>query len=210
MRSVIALAGAISSFLASSALADTAPGPYIDTFATAGLAPDLGLVRPATEELRPDDLSNGIYGYAFANGFKAEVERLGFGSAIPGISSTPVGGVRRTTVMLNGMYEFSNGSWRLKPYIGIGVGMTDFSTRLLGNVESSFLPAYQVKGGVNYNITQKLLGYALGREAKAWTVHGDELPAVRAVVREAAAHDFRWSAIVSGIVKSAPFQTRID
>jgi hypothetical protein len=57
------------------------------------------------------------------------------------------------------------------------------------------------------NVTQKLLGYALGREAKAWTVQGYEMPAVRSIVREAAAHDYRWSSIVSAIVKSAPFQT---
>ena len=57
------------------------------------------------------------------------------------------------------------------------------------------------------NVTQKLLGYALGREGKAWTVQGYEMPAVRSIVREAAAHDYRWSSIVSGIVKSAPFQT---
>ena len=60
------------------------------------------------------------------------------------------------------------------------------------------------------NITQKLLGYALGREGKAWTLKGSEMPAVRSIVREAAAHDYRWSSIVSGIVKSAPFQMKYD
>lgn len=58
------------------------------------------------------------------------------------------------------------------------------------------------------NITQKLLGYALGRQARAWQVQDYEMPAVRAAVREAAAHDYRWSSIVSGIVKSAPFQMK--
>jgi len=158
MRSVIAHAGALSFFFIGSALADIPAGPYLETSVRVDIAPDLGLVRPATDELRPDDLSSGAYGYAFGNGFGAEVERLAFGSAIPGISETPVGGIRSTRMMLNGMYEFSNGSWRLKPYIGIGIGMTDFSTRLLGNTENSFIPTYQVKGGVNYNISQKLLG----------------------------------------------------
>jgi hypothetical protein len=55
------------------------------------------------------------------------------------------------------------------------------------------------------NITQKLLGYALGRQPKAWSVQGYEMPAVRSILREAAAHDYRWSSIISGIVKSAPF-----
>jgi hypothetical protein len=58
------------------------------------------------------------------------------------------------------------------------------------------------------NITQKLLGYALGRQPRGWPVQDYEMPAVRAIVREAAAHDYRWSAIVSGIVKSAPFQMK--
>ena len=58
------------------------------------------------------------------------------------------------------------------------------------------------------NVTQKLLGYALDRPAKSWTVHDDEMPAVREILREAAAHDYRWSSIVLGIVKSVPFQTK--
>ncbi len=56
------------------------------------------------------------------------------------------------------------------------------------------------------NITQKMLGYALGRQARTWSVYDYEMPAVRAIVREAAVHDYRWSSIVLGIVKSAPFQ----
>jgi hypothetical protein len=58
------------------------------------------------------------------------------------------------------------------------------------------------------NIAQKLLGYALGREARAWRVYDYEMPSVRAIVREAAANDYRWSSIVLGIVKSTPFQMK--
>ena len=58
------------------------------------------------------------------------------------------------------------------------------------------------------NVTQKLFGYALDRPAKAWTLHDDEMPAVREILRAAAAQDYRWSSIVLGIVKSAPFQTK--
>ena len=60
------------------------------------------------------------------------------------------------------------------------------------------------------NITQKLLGYALGRPAKAWTVYDYEMPAVRAILHEAAGHDYRWSSIVLGIVKSTPFQMKTE
>jgi hypothetical protein len=58
------------------------------------------------------------------------------------------------------------------------------------------------------NITQKLIGYALGRPAKAWTVYDYEMPSVRTILREAAAHNYRWSSIVLGVVKSTPFQMK--
>jgi hypothetical protein len=50
-------------------------------------------------------------------------------------------------------------------------------------------------------VTEKLLSYALGRELGYY-----DAPAVRQIIREAAASDDRWSAIVLGIVKSVPFQ----
>ena len=52
-------------------------------------------------------------------------------------------------------------------------------------------------------VTEKLLSYALGRGLE----HADR-PTVRAVVREAAADDYRWSALVAGIVKSPAFLMR--
>jgi hypothetical protein len=58
------------------------------------------------------------------------------------------------------------------------------------------------------NVTQRLLGYALDRPARAWTVYDYEMPSVREILREAAANEYRWSSIVLGVVKSAPFQTR--
>jgi hypothetical protein len=33
-----------------------------------------------------------------------------------------------------------------------------------------------------------------------------DLPAIRKITREAAAHGYRWSSIVESIVQSAPFQ----
>ena len=51
-------------------------------------------------------------------------------------------------------------------------------------------------------VTEKLLSYALGRRLEYY-----DQPAVRAIVREAAAQDYRWSAILGGIVKSPAFLT---
>ncbi len=52
-------------------------------------------------------------------------------------------------------------------------------------------------------VTEKLLTYSLGRGLEYY-----DAPAVRGIVRDAAADDYRWSAVVLGIVKSAPFQMR--
>jgi len=52
-------------------------------------------------------------------------------------------------------------------------------------------------------LTNKLLMYALGRGTDYY-----DAPATRKVVRDAAASDYRFSSIVMGIVKSAPFQMR--
>jgi hypothetical protein len=51
--------------------------------------------------------------------------------------------------------------------------------------------------------SEKLITYALGRGVEYY----DE-PAIRALLKEAAPSDNRWSAFVVGIVKSAPFQMR--
>jgi mono/diheme cytochrome c family protein len=51
--------------------------------------------------------------------------------------------------------------------------------------------------------TEKLMTYALGRG-----IEREDRPLVRKVARDAAARDYRWSAIVLGIVRSAPFQMK--
>ena len=52
-------------------------------------------------------------------------------------------------------------------------------------------------------VTEKLLMYALGRGVEYY-----DAPVVRSIVREAAGDDYRWSAIILGIVRSDPFQMR--
>jgi len=52
-------------------------------------------------------------------------------------------------------------------------------------------------------VTEKLMAYALGRKLEYY-----DLPAVRKVVRDAASQDYRWSAIVLGIVKNPNFLMR--
>jgi hypothetical protein len=52
-------------------------------------------------------------------------------------------------------------------------------------------------------VTEKLLAYALGRRAEYY-----DRPAIRTIVREAESQNFRWSALILGIVKSPAFQMR--
>ena len=52
-------------------------------------------------------------------------------------------------------------------------------------------------------VTEKLMAYALGRRLEYY-----DRPAVRRIVRDAAAHDYRWSSLVLGIVKSPSFLMR--
>ncbi len=53
------------------------------------------------------------------------------------------------------------------------------------------------------NVTEKLMGYALGRLVEYY-----DMPTIRRIVRNAAADDYRWSDIVTGIVESPAFLTR--
>ena len=53
-------------------------------------------------------------------------------------------------------------------------------------------------------LTEKLMTYAIGRGVEHY-----DMPAIRAIVRDAAAEDLRVSALIAGIVRSAPFRQRM-
>jgi hypothetical protein len=50
-------------------------------------------------------------------------------------------------------------------------------------------------------LTENLMTYALGRGVESY-----DMPVVRAIARDAARNNNRFSSLVLGIVKSAPFQ----
>jgi hypothetical protein len=52
-------------------------------------------------------------------------------------------------------------------------------------------------------VVEKLLTYSLGRGLEYY-----DMPVVREIMRDVAPSDYRWSAIILGIVKSQPFQMR--
>jgi Protein of unknown function (DUF1592)/Protein of unknown function (DUF1588)/Protein of unknown function (DUF1585)/Protein of unknown function (DUF1587)/Protein of unknown function (DUF1595)/Cytochrome C oxidase, cbb3-type, subunit III len=52
-------------------------------------------------------------------------------------------------------------------------------------------------------VTEKLLTYALGRGLEFY-----DMPVVRGIVKDAARNDYKFSSLITGIVKSTPFQMR--
>jgi hypothetical protein len=52
-------------------------------------------------------------------------------------------------------------------------------------------------------VTEKLLTYALGRGLDYY-----DAPTVRSITREARSKDYRFSSLIAGVIKSAPFQMR--
>jgi hypothetical protein len=53
-------------------------------------------------------------------------------------------------------------------------------------------------------LTGKLLAYALGRG-----LDYRDMPAVRTIVRDAAASNYSWSSIITGIAGSTPFRMAV-
>jgi uncharacterized protein DUF1592/uncharacterized protein DUF1588/uncharacterized protein DUF1585 len=51
--------------------------------------------------------------------------------------------------------------------------------------------------------TERLLTYGLGRGVEAF-----DMPAIRKIVRDSAASDYRWSQLIMGVINSTPFQMR--
>ncbi len=54
-------------------------------------------------------------------------------------------------------------------------------------------------------VAEKLMTYAIGRGVEYY-----DAPAIRAIVRDSAAHDYRWSSLITGVVTSSPFQMRMS
>jgi mono/diheme cytochrome c family protein len=61
------------------------------------------------------------------------------------------------------------------------------------------------KGQFVKAVTEKLLTYTLGRGLEYY-----DAPTIRAIDREAATHDYKWSALIQAIVKSPAFQQRTN
>jgi hypothetical protein len=70
------------------------------------------------------------------------------------------------------------------------------------------LALLQRRDALVHTITERLLAYALTGDIKPGSIRHFHMPAVRAIVADSTVDRHRWSAIVSGIVRSTPFQMR--
>ena len=90
-----------------------------------------------------------------------------------------------------------------------GEAEIDPATTLPDGTEISGLESYRSflldarREDVLRTVVEKLLSYGLGRGLEYY-----DAPVVREIVRDASSQDYRWSAVIMGIVKSAPFQMR--
>ena len=99
------------------------------------------------------------------------------------------------------------GRWRMRTESGSAVdasgGLPDGSTFTgVSGLRSALLRRPELFVGT---LTEKLMTYGLGRG-----VEYHDAPSVRAIVRNAQAQDYRFSALVLGIVRSDPFQMRMS
>jgi hypothetical protein len=97
------------------------------------------------------------------------------------------------------------GGWRTtdeagKPVDASGTTASGEKINGLAGLRAALL---EQPGHFAQTVTEKLMAYALGRRLEYY-----DQPAVRQIVHDAAAHDYRWSSLVQGIVESPEFQMR--
>lgn len=160
-----ALLGATPAFAQFAQFAAREPaGPYVGLGAGAQWLQDLSATGPAGREFKLNydagPVGLGSLGYAFGNGFRAEVE-LGYRHSdaksitIPSGTTSSVdvkANAQATTYMVNGLYDF-----RLAPdwsaNLGVGVGAAMVRVNNVGN-DSPF--AFQAMTGVEYALAPQM------------------------------------------------------
>ena len=97
------------------------------------------------------------------------------------------------------------GAWRIKDR-GVPVNVTSelYDGTPLNGVADLRAALLAKSDVVVTHLTERLLSYALGRRVEHY-----DMPAVRKIVREAKASDYRMSSLILGVVKSAAFRTAL-
>jgi Protein of unknown function (DUF1588)/Protein of unknown function (DUF1585) len=99
----------------------------------------------------------------------------------------------------------ATGAWRTKEGPGVGVdasGQLADGTPVNGPVALRKALLEHPERFVR-TMTEKLLTYGLGRGLEYY-----DMPVVRAIARDASRQNYRFSALITGIVKSTPFQMK--
>lgn len=137
-------------------------GPYVTSEGGSLSAPPSDTRQATLAQTESFGFGNSYgtaYGYNLGHGFKTEIEGTATGAASDRLGGLAAGGsLTGTRVTLKGMYEFSEGAWHMKPYIGAGFGVVDMNQHVLGISGNQWVSAYQLRGGVTLGFTQKLVG----------------------------------------------------
>jgi hypothetical protein len=160
------LAGAALSFLTGTASAEIS-GSYVHAETSVLLPPIVSLAQPDLTQMASLESRNSFgtaYGYNLGNGFKTEIEEVATGAPSEHFANLPAGGgIVATSVMLNGMYEFSDGAWHMSPYVGAGLAMVEANARAPLANNGAWVGAYQVRGGVPYAIAKSAIFCSFSR-----------------------------------------------
>jgi opacity protein-like surface antigen len=107
-----------------------------------------------TSNIVPQTPRSQASGYDFGGGFRTEVEHhRSFGVSDPITGSQ----IEDNSVMFNSLYDLPTGP-RLKTFIGAGFGAVNRSQQIPGATNSEWDSAYQVRGGLTYDISKALSG----------------------------------------------------
>lgn len=125
------------------------------------LLPPVGAIgQAALSRTGTSDTKSAALNLKLGDHFSTQIE----GSAIStpsdhAITNLPTSGnTAATSVMLDGLYEVSNGTWHLKPYVGGGFGFVDANSRALGQTQSDWQSAWQLHSGVQVGFSEKIFG----------------------------------------------------
>ena len=155
------LTGVALALLTGTAFAET-PGTYRDSEGSVLLPPVLTFSQAGIVKTTRSNGANsgaGAFGFDLGSGFKTEIEGSTARAPENPFGNLPTsGGLSGSSVMFNGLYEFSDGAWRMKPYVGAGLGVVDANARILGETRNDWVTAYQLHGGVTLGFTQKVAG----------------------------------------------------
>ena len=97
------------------------------------------------------------------------------------------------------------GRWRDRDHGGVPIdslATLPDGTRVQGPADLTSLILSRRREFIE-TLTGKLLTYAVGRGLEPY-----DMPAIREIMREAAPSNYRWSALILGIVKSRPFRMK--